>query len=114
MMNWKKGLAVVLAGLSLAIPLSGCKKDTADSSSEASTSAAESSGTDAPEATTTKEETTVTEHVSPTETVSSTLGIEKNGINMTLDRDKTNTYKANLDQFIQDGDQVQSFTFIFF
>ena len=40
MMNWKKGLAVVLAGLSLAIPLSGCKKDTADSSSEASTSAA--------------------------------------------------------------------------
>ena len=114
MMNWKKGLAVVLAGLSLAIPLSGCKKDTADSSSEASTSAAESSGTDAPEATTTKEETTVTEHVSPTETVSSTLGIEKNGINMTLDRDKTNTYKANLDQFIQDGDQVQSCNFIFY
>lgn len=124
MMRWKSYLAAALAVLSLSVPLAGCSStDGGDSSSgQAETTAAatteaaeEKTETEETEETTEEESTeAATEHVSPIETVTSTLGAEVSGIDAILDRDGTNTYKADLSDMIQDGDQVQSFTFIFY
>jgi aryl-phospho-beta-D-glucosidase BglC (GH1 family) len=121
MQKWKSILAAVLAGCSLSLSLTGCSSsDESSSQSKAETTAtttAETTASEETETTTasTEEETqAATEHVSPTETVTSTLGAELSGIDAILDRDGTNTYKADLSDMIQDGDQVQSFTFIFY
>ena len=108
--------ALLLAGVLAGSAFTGCGKQSSDSSSQPESSAAEESSekgtTTAAEETTTAETTTV--HVSPTETVSTTLGTELTDINAMLDKgsDTTNNYKAKLDNFIQEGDVVQSFTFI--
>lgn len=116
MRSWKKLTALLLAGVLAGSAFTGCGKQSSDSSSQPESSAAEESSeketTTAAEETTTAETTTV--HVSPTETVSTTLGTELTDINAMLDKgsDTTNNYKAKLDNFIQEGDVVQSFTFI--
>ena len=116
MRSWKKLTALLLAGVLAGSAFTGCGKQSSDSSSQSESSAAEESSeketTTAAEETTTVETTTV--HVSPTETVSTTLGTELTDINAMLDKgsDTTNNYKAKLDNFIQEGDVVQSFTFI--
>lgn len=125
MMRWKSYLAAALAVMSLGTVLAGCSGGDENSSSQSAavttvltTEAAEE--TKPAEEETTEEETTeaptevTTEHVSPVETVSASLGAEISGIDVMLDRDGTNTYKADLSEMIQDGDQVQSFTFIFY
>ncbi len=125
MMKWKSYLAAALAALSLGTALSGCSGG--DESSIARTTTAAPVETVKPpqttevttEAATTEAETeapteAATEHVSPTETVSATLGAEISEIDAVLDRDGTNTYKADLSDMIQEGDQVHSFTFIFY
>ena len=100
--------ALLLAGVLAGSAFTGCGKQSSDSSQPESSAAEESSEKE----TTTAETTTV--HVSPTETVSTTLGTELTDINAMLDKgsDTTNNYKAKLDNFIQEGDVVQSFTFI--
>ena len=115
MRSWKKLTALLLAGVLAGSAFTGCGKQSSDSSQPESSAAEESSEketTTAAEETTTAETTTV--HVSPTETVSTTLGTELTDINAMLDKgsDTTNNYKAKLDNFIQEGDVVQSFTFI--
>ena len=114
MKHWKKWTALLLAGIMAGTVFTGCGKQEESSTSTAESSAAEESSeaqTEAAEETT--EATTTTAHVSPTETVSTTLGTEIE-VNATLDRgsDDANNYKAKLSNFIEDGDVVQSFTFI--
>ena len=128
-MNLRSGksmLSVLLAGLLTMTALAGCS-DKQESSSSASSAAqtttaateAETTTTTTTEEVTTAPETTeatetTTTHISPTETVSSTLGAELDDLNVLLDRDADNTYKAKLENFVQDGDVIQSFTFIFY
>lgn len=115
MKHWRKFAAFLFAGVMTASMFTGCGNQNGGSAKEEETSAAETSvevskETDAPE--TTVETTTV--HVSPVETVSSTLGTEITDINAILDRgnEDANNYKAQLSDFIEEGDVVQSFTFI--
>ena len=125
-MRWKAYLAAALAVLSLSAPLTGCSSGKEESSSQSTETSAvaeaeqeetteeESSEEESTEAATEAPTEAATEHVSPMEKVSSTLGAEISDINATLDRDGTNTYKADLSDMIQEGDQVHSFTFIFY
>lgn len=127
-MNLRPGksmLSILLAGLLTMTALAGCS-DKQESSSSASSAAqtttaateAETEATADAEETTAPETTEATEttttHISPTETVSSTLGAELDDLNVLLDRDADNTYKTKLENFVQDGDVIQSFTFIFY
>ena len=126
-MNLRPGksmLSILLAGILTLSALSGCsdKQESSSSASsaaqtttaatEAETEANADAETTAPE--TTEATETTTTHISPTETVSSTLGAELDDLNVLLDRDADNTYKAKLENFVQDGDVIQSFTFIFY
>ncbi len=117
MMKWKRGIAVLVAAMSLCTAFSGCSNENESGSSSAETTAAtKETVTDAAttEATTEAPTEEITEHVSPVETVSSTLGAEISGIDAILDRDGENTYKAKLSDMIEEGDTVHSFTFIFY
>lgn len=118
----KQILSCLLAGLLAATAFSGCSSKNEESSPAASistTAATEAQIEGKTEAETTAIETTeVAEititHISPMETVSSTLGAEVTDLNVLLDRDGENTYKHDLEDFIQAGDVIQSFTFIFY
>ncbi|MDD7294429.1 MAG: cellulase family glycosylhydrolase [Oscillospiraceae bacterium] len=118
----KQIVSCLLAGLLVATAFSGCssKDEESSPSSAVSTTAVTEAPTEAKtEAETTAVETTeavetTTTHISPMETVSSTLGAEVTDLNILLDRDGENTYKHDLADFIQDGDVIQSFTFIFY
>lgn len=122
-MKWKQKAALLLAGLLCVTAFAGCSGKDAESSSsaeqtpaattEAVTEAETEATTEAAAETTTTEATTTT-HISPMEMVSSTLGAEITDLNVILDRDGENTYKSDLANFIQEGDTVQSFTFIFY
>ncbi len=111
MKQWKKAAALLLAGMMTAGIFSGCGKNTGESSIEESSTEAVTEAA-ATEAAATEATTTTTVHVSPTEMVSSTLGTEITDIDAILNRDTTNTYNAKLSDFIEEGDVVQSFTFI--
>ena len=126
-MNLRSGksmLSVLLAGLLTMTALAGCSdkqesSSSASSAAQTTTAATEAETTANADAETTAPETTeatetTTTHISPTETVSSTLGAELDDLNVLLDRDADNTYKAKLENFVQDGDVIQSFTFIFY
>ncbi len=118
----KQIISCLLAGLLAVTAFSGCssKDEESSPSSAVSTTVATEAPTEAKtEAETTAVETTeavetTTTHISPMETVSSTLGAEVTDLNILLDRDGENTYKHDLADFIQDGDVIQSFTFIFY
>ena len=118
----KQIISCLLAGLLAATAFSGCssKDEESSPSSAVSTTAVTEAPTEAKtEAETTAVETTeavetTTTHISPMETVSSTLGAEVTDLNILLDRDGENTYKHDLADFIQDGDVIQTFTFIFY
>ncbi|MGN0631201.1 MAG: DUF5620 domain-containing protein, partial [Ruminococcus sp.] len=120
MVKWKSYLAAFMAAVSLGTVLSGCsggEESTGESTAEttaAKTTAAEEEITEAEEETTEAPTEAATEHVSPIETVSTTLGAEVSGIDAILDRDGDNTYKAKLSDFIEEGDSIHSFTFIFY
>lgn len=124
MAKWKSYAAALLAALSLGTALSGCSGgDESSSQTPAVTTAATSAETTAEAETTeapTEEATTEapteepTEHVSPMETVSAALGAEVSEIDAILEREGKNTYKADLSDMIEEGNQVHSFTFIFY
>lgn len=116
-MNLRPGksmLSILLAGILTLSALSGCsdKQESNSSASsaaqtttaateaetEAETTANADAETTAPE--TTEATETTTTHISPTETVSSTLGAELDDLNVLLDRDADNTYKAKLKNFV--------------
>ena len=111
-------LAAALGGTAL----TGCanQSDTGDSKSAEETTTAATAGTDAESKTETKEEATMedtTEHISPTETVTSQLGVQLD-VDATLDRDSADdagkNFKTSLSDLIEEGDQVSSFTFVFY
>lgn len=118
----KQIVSCLLVGLLAATAFSRCssKDEESSPSSAVSTTVATEAPTEAKtEAETTAVETTesvetTTTHISPMETVSSTLGAEVTDLNILLDRDGENTYQHDLADFIQDGDVIQSFTFIFY
>ncbi len=126
-----KKIIALLAAFSMTVSFAGCKDkksdestssqsssssssevsdESSDSSSESSESSAEA--TEKPTEEPTEEPTTV--HVSPVETVSSTLGAQLT-VNETIQRtDGANTCKFSLSDFIEDGDSIDSFTFIIY
>lgn len=108
---WKQLAAVMLAVVMAGTAFVGCGK-TEDDAKLSTTMVQETTESTSAETESVTETTTV--HVSPTEIVSSTLGAELSDINAILDRgsDDTNHYKASLSNFIEEGDVVQSFTFI--
>lgn len=127
-MKWKSYLAAAMAVMCFGTVFSGCSSNSNESSSttekatEAVTEAseketetdAEKAASDNDEETKASEEEQPTEHISPMETVSAALGTELSNIDAMLDRDGTNTYKAKLSDMIEEGDTVNSFTFIFY
>ncbi len=125
MMKWKSYLAAALAVMTMGTALAGCsgKDDAPAQTTPAATTAAttaaettEAAETDTPAETTkaTTEAPTEPAHISPIENVSSTLGAELSEIDAILTREGDNTYKADLSKMIEEGDQVHSFTFIFY
>lgn len=62
----------------------------------------------------TTEQIEETEHISPVENVSFSMGSEKSDINEIMDYDTNKTYKANLSEFVREGDKVDSFVFVFY
>lgn len=119
----KKNIVFFLAAL-MAVTAVGCGDNKtsslpdSQSSSVPETTTETTTETPETESTTTEAETdtpeTTTEpHISPLETVSSSLGIQQT-VNKSLaysDEDKNNI-KLSLEDFIQEGDKVKSFTFI--
>ncbi len=111
--------AALLAAVMGCALLTGCSKtDSGDTSDTRTNSAAVPDTSTAQTDTGTAETQTetaepATEHVSPIETVTSSLGTQID-VDVTLDRDDGNTYQTGLSQFVQQGDTVNSFTFVFY
>ena len=109
-------MAVVILALAgvLIWSLTKDKDDNNSSSSSESVAEATQAVTEAPTEEATEEVVTTTEHVSPIETVSFSMGSEKSDINEIMDYDKNKTYKANMSEFVREGDKVDSFVFVFY
>lgn len=108
--------ALLLAAAFGCTALAGCSDQTeGDVSSNTSVSDSAAPETDAetePE-TTIETEPPTTEHISPVETVTSVLGAQTD-VDVKLNRDNENTYQTALSDFIEEGDAVTSFTFVFY
>lgn len=101
-------LAGVIAGFFL-----GNNNDNGNSSGESVTETTAQQETTAPTEAET-EAVTTTEHISPIETVNFSMGSEKSDINEIMDYDSNKTYKANLNEFVREGDKIDSFVFVFY
>ncbi len=106
-------LSVVL-GCTALTGCSGKSQDTSETEAPVSSAVEETeAATEAPSET----EPPATEHISPTEQVTSVLGTQID-TNATLNRDSEDdtqkNYKMPLSDFIEDGDVIQSFTFVFY
>lgn len=122
MKNKKKSRRLIIAAvvsaliLTTGVSFTGCKEKS-DEPSVSETSASESETveetTEAPTEPTT-EATTTTEHVSPIENVNFSMGSEKSDINEIMDYDSNKTYKAKLNEFVREGDKIDSFIFVFY
>lgn len=109
----RKQLISLFTAVVMTLSFAACsdKDDNTESSSESTSSASESSNENTEEETTAKP---MTEHVSPIETVSSTLGTQVT-LNKTIERTEgSNTCKISLSEFIEEGDIIDSFTFIIY
>lgn len=97
--------------------LTGCSDQTMDMPTDSATqsTAQESEAETNTAETTAPEETepTTTAYISPVETVSAALGTQID-VDVMLNRNNDNTYKAALPQFIGEEDTVYSFTFVFY
>ena len=118
----KRKIAVIFSALILACAATFSKKlinpssDTSDKNIPEETK--KTDDIKVTEAVTEKEIVTVppteapTEHISPRETVTARLGIQQT-VNRTIDRENgSNTAKFPLADFIQEGDKINSFTFV--
>lgn len=116
--NRPRVTAVLLAALLGCTALAGCTAHSDEDSSAAETNPPETTQAAETEAETEADtEVPTTEHISPTETVVSTLGTQID-VDAVLDRDSEDdaakNYKASLSQFVEEGDVVNSFTFVFY
>ncbi len=107
-------MAVVILALGGILTWSLLKDKDEENSSSSSESTVETTQAATEAATEATTEVTTTQHVSPMETVSFSMGSEKSEINEIMDYDKNKTYKANLSEFVRDGDKVDSFVFVFY
>ncbi len=108
--------ALLLAAALGCTALAGCSdQNEGDVSSDASVSDSAAPETDAETApeTTIETEPLTTEHISPVESVTSVLGTQID-VDVKLNRDTDNTYQTTLTDFIEEGDVVTSFTFVFY
>lgn len=124
--NVHRAAAAALAVL-LGCSMTGCNgvwdaligKEPAESAAETSEESQTEDETTAETTAATEAETEppTTEHVSPTETVVSLLGAQID-TDATLDRDSADdagkNFKTDLSDFIEEGDTVNSFTFVFY
>ncbi len=101
-----------LLGLSC---LTGCssEQDTSRTDSTASVTDSVESEKETEAETEPETEPPTTEHISPTESITSVLGAQID-VDAMLNRDTENTYQTKLSQFVQSGDRIQSFTFVFY
>lgn len=108
-MHLKKRItAAVLAAILGCTGLAGCSSEKTDSQPEKTTSVTETAETQAAEET----QPEATRHISPMETVTSSLGTQVD-VDAVLTREGDNTYKAGLSDFVESGDVIHSFTFVF-
>ncbi|MBQ8296727.1 MAG: cellulase family glycosylhydrolase [Ruminococcus sp.] len=118
----KKRISAFLMAAAMALSFAGCSNDS--DSKESSSSEASVSETDAPEDETaeastepeteapTPEPTTV--HISPVETVTASVGTQITLDKTILREDGSNTVSIPLSEFISDGDDISSFTFVIY
>lgn len=112
--------ALLLAAALGCTALTACgKKDNTSSNTEETTAKVEQKQDSEPEteAETEPETEASTAHISPIETVTSSLGaqIDVDAIlNRDSDNDEDKNYKASLSGLIEEGDIVDSFTFVFY
>ncbi len=110
--------AVLLTALLGCTSLAGCGAKTDSTPQETQTTpATQEETTETQTETDAVTEEPTTEHISPMETVVSTLGTQID-VSAVLDRDSNDdaakNYKAALSQFIEEGDMIHSFTFVFY
>ncbi len=108
---WSRLSAAFLAAAMGLTCLTGCSSETKTESGSSTSSVSDS--VESAAETQAETEPPTTEHVSPTETVTSALGAQID-VDATLNRDTENTYQTKLSQFVQPGDDIQSFTFVFY
>ncbi|MDE5854970.1 MAG: cellulase family glycosylhydrolase [Ruminococcus sp.] len=119
----KKSLIIFLSALLALSSVSCGDKKESSSESQSSNSVSESSDSSSEpefsETTTESEESETepvteppTEHVSPIETISTSLGIQKAIGAVIESTEGSNTLKFPIDDFIEEGDRISSFTFI--
>lgn len=126
MYNFRKVIALLATGVMSVSMFTGCgdkdKKESSSSSvAESSSTSSESSEESEEETTvttakteTTETVTTTTTHISPIENVSYSMGNELGQINEILNYDTKKTYKAKLTDLADEGDKIESFTFVFY
>lgn len=122
----KKSLSILTAGIVTAVLFAGCSDSEKDiSSSDLSESSqtefqteSVNSVTEAPQELSSAPETTtvttVPPHISPVETVSYSMASELGQINEILNYDTNKTYKAKLSELADEGDKIESFTFVIY
>lgn len=125
----KKKISALLIAAAMALSFAGCsdsddskssKTDSESSASETTESADEENSAEETKAEETEPETEAptpeptTVHVSPVETVSASVGAQVT-LDKTIQRTEgSNTLSIPLSDFIQDGDVVNSFTFVIY
>lgn len=115
-------LAVVILGLAGFLTATMLKDDEKKSEETSATEIMTEAetiapATEAPTEVLTEAQTTVVTtkaHVSSVETVSFSMGSEKSDINEILDYYENKTYRADLSEFVNPGDVIDSFVFVFY
>lgn len=114
----KKSLSVILSAV-LFVGMTSCSgKESMSESSESRDFSENSQNSESSEAVseeiTVSETEPITEHVSPVETVTASLGIQQT-VDTTIEKTEgSNTIKLPLADFMQEGDKVNSFTFVIY
>lgn len=114
----KKSLSVILSAV-LFVGMTSCSgKESMSESSESRDFSENSQNSKSSEAVseeiTVSETEPITEHVSPVETVTASLGIQQT-VDTTIEKTEgSNTIKLPLADFMQEGDKVNSFTFVIY
>ena len=114
----KKSLSVILSAV-LFVGMTSCSgKESMSESSESRDFSENSQNSESSEAVseeiTVSETEPITEHISPVETVTASLGIQQT-VDTTIEKTEgSNTIKLPLADFMQEGDKVNSFTFVIY
>lgn len=124
MKEFKRSLSVLMAGIMTAALFTGCNDSENKDDFFSETENTEKSITSLTSVTELKSDilsetqtttvTTAPPHISPKENLSYSSASEKGQINEILDHDTNKTYKASLGDFADEGDRIESFTFVIY